>query len=102
MDILYETMVSSDGATALVVAGFFIMACAIGVTVAFINADEEKYAAVSALIAVFGIAMMVFSSSLPTNRRIYVLPEEGFCYIDYADEYKLVEQKGKILIMDKK
>lgn len=104
MDILFETMITTPFACALITIGLSmgIIGCAIGIAEIIDSKDSLKRARIWFAIAALGCVMIVGGNSMPKTRRVYALPEEGFCFVDYENYYNLVEQKGKILVMDSK
>lgn len=105
MDILFETMITTPFACALICIGLSLglIGCGIGIAET-IDSDEGslKKARIWFAIAALGFVMVLGGNSIPKTRRVYALPEEGFCFVDYENYYNLVEQKGKILVMDSK
>ncbi len=99
MDILFETMITTPFAGALISIG--IIMGLIGLVIGFAESIESekltKKVAIWFAVAALGWAMVIVGNSLPMTRRVYALPEEGFCFMDYKNYYNLVEQKGKSL-----
>lgn len=105
MDILFETMIATPLTFSLLIAG--ISMAIVGLFIGAVEATDAKdsfpkKAVIWFAMAALGLTMVIGGINMPKTRRVYALPEEGFCFADYENCYNLVEQKGKILVMDSK